>query len=356
MVLLALPMGILAIRLFFSTNEKKDKSKLFMLLCFLLIVFFVGLRSRYVGSADTRIYSFMFEQAQGQNLLDFLSSKDIIPRSFIYSEGSFYFLTWILAQVFDDAQAFILITTAIINYGVAAFIWKNAKSDTLSWVLYVCLGSLTFSMNGMRQAIAMSICLFAFEFAKQKKLLKFLLVILLAFTFHRTSVVFLLVYPICNYKPSVFTNTIVGIGSIAFLLNTRRIVALYDYFVGEDYALASEMESGGLVTVLIYAIVILSALVYLSLSNKDSRKSVMNLTLLSFVGLLFYISRYFSTQIYERISYYFFFFIILLLPEVESLFNKNSRFFFKCIVVLMAILLFAYRLSIGSFADFEFYV
>lgn len=358
MLLLLVPIGILFINLLlqncFVSEDKRRKSIMFF--SFVFVVLFVGLRSRYIGSADTRIYASMFERAHGQGLLTFLAGNDICPQNFIYSEGSFFLISWILAQVFENAQAFLLISSAVITYSVATFIWKNSKSDTLSWILYSCLGLMTFSMNGMRQAIAMSICLLSFEFVKQKNFLKFFLIIFIAFTFHRTAIVFLLVYLIYNYKPSAFANILVGVSSTAFLLNSRKLAEIYDQFTKEDYASGAEIESGGIISVLIYSIVIVLSLVYLSFSEKENKKIVITLSLLSFVGMLFYVSRYFSTQVYERISYYFFYFVIILFPELKFLFDERTRILYKLIVALMAIMLFAYRLNNGSFANYTFFI
>ena len=355
MILLALPIGILALKLFFSSKVEKNKDKIFMFLSCIFIILFIGLRSRYTGSPDTRTYATMFEQAQGQNLFNFLNNKEITLRNFIFNEGLFYFLLWALAQIFNNAQVLIFISSLFITLGVASFIWKNSKSDTLSLLLYICLGLLTFSMNGMRQAIAMTICLLSFEFVKKKNLFKFLLTIFIAFTFHRTAIVFLLVYLLFNYKSSLFTNILVGVLSVVFLLNTNRIAETYDYFTGKDYSLSPEFESGGFVTVLIYVIIIILSLIYLIVSKKQNKQIVTKLTLLSFVGLILYISRYISTQIYERVSYYFFYFPILLLPELESLFDKKNGVIFKYVVAILAIMLFTYRLSVGTFSDFNFF-
>ena len=226
----------------------------------------------------------------------------------------------------------------------------------LSWVFYLCLGSFTFAMNGLRQSMAMSVCLLAYDCAKQKKPIKFLLLVLLAFTFHSTALVFLLVYPLANYKPSWFKNgVLLGFGAL-FLVFSRSIASMYDIFADKEYAVDASVESGGYVTLMVYGLTLLVAFLYLYTKKNNKDALVTSLSVLVLVGALVYMARYFSAQIYERVSYYFFYFIILLLPKVSELFYGRDKLLLKTIMVVLAMTLFAYRINAGSFANFQFFV
>lgn len=356
MLLMSLPIGILLISaLMYNSNiSKSQKDKIFMAFCCTFVVLFIGLRSRYIGSVDTNTYVTMFENIRGIRLTTLLLNNDISSSNFIYSEGSFYIFSWILAQVFENGQAFILITTAIITLGVTNFIGKHSENLTFSWIAYICLGLMTFNMNGMRQAIAMSICLFAYDFAKQKKLIKFLLVVLLAFTFHKTSFVFLIVYPLANYKPTFAKNTLLGICGVAFLAQSQRLAAIYDNLVGGDYAEHVAFESGGFVNVAIY-IIIIAISIFVSMKREEKDKDISSFIVFLVVGFIFYISRYLTIQIFERMSYYFNYFSLLLFPKMEKAFEKRSRLFYEIMAVVLSLLLFLYRIRSGAFANFNFF-
>ena len=73
------------------------------------------------------------------------------------------------------------------------------------------------------------------------------------------------------------------------------------------------------------------------------------------VGLASYVSRFFSNQMMERVSYYFFYFLLLLVPKaIDSLDDKEQEVV-KVLFVLGCILLFTYRNMNGVFKDFHFF-
>ena len=204
-------------------------------------------------------------------------------------------------------------------------------------------------MNGMRQALAMSICLLSYRYVREKKLIRFLLVVLLAVLFHKSAIIFALVYLLRNMKLDWKSMTVLTIGVALFMAFANRFAFLYDSMTGEDYAASESFESGGLVTILIYLIAIVGIIVF----SKRLKESEGFLPFaLIVVGFSLYMGRFLSTQIYERISYYFAYFLMLGFPMVLQDMKKEERGPVRLCFMLVAIALFAYRISKGAFADF----
>ena len=361
MLLLALPIIILCLGTCFppkDKNQHRANTYIFLFLCCLAVTLFVGLRSRHVGSLDTNAYAGFFEGVRNASLFSTLKNSEITNfREFLTGEGIFTLLMWGTAQVFSNAQIFIFITSLIITICTGIFIHKHSDDPLFSWIAYICLGLMTFNMNGMRQALAMSICLLAYGFAKRRQFVRFLLIVLLAFMFHRTAFVFLIVYPLCNYKPSLIKNTIFVSLSGTFLIFSRQIAAIYDSWAGKDYASGESFDGGGFTVVSIYILLLVLSALYIHYSDKDhpERDNITALSTLLIVGFIFYISRYLSTQIFERASYYFFYFSILLFPKLSNTFDKESRPLYKMIAIVLAVVLFGYRLIGGPMSNYIFF-
>lgn len=349
-MLLLLPISVLGLRIFAPNISKYESQKrTYMILCFLLVIFFVGLRSVYSGSMDTLMYSRMFDVAtRTPSFIRFLSIREISLKNYWYKEGNFYLLVWLISRFTDNVQIFLVIITAIINGCVFKFISEHSEDFMLSCIIYTCFGSMTFSMNGMRQALAMSVCLLAYGFAVKKKFIPFLLLVLFAMTFHISAFIFLIVYPLSNF--SKFHVALLLIASGLFTAFSSKLAVLYDNLTDNDYALGESVEGGGFVTVAIYLIVVTLALMFRN--NFESESRVQSLVALCFVGFFIYISRYTSTQIFERISYYFYYFVILLIPKLSRLFKKKDRPIYSLIVCILAIMLFAYRITSSSMANY----
>lgn len=356
MILGTLPILILMISILLPKNEESKKaSKTFMIFCCVVVTLFIGLRSRYMGSIDTSNYAGMFERLRGVSFSEGVLSHGKTISDFIFEEGGFLLYMWSLAQIFSSAQPFIFVSTTISTILVGRFIYKHSEDEVISWIVYICLGLMTFNMNGMRQSLAMAICLLSYDFAKEKKLFRFLLIVFLAFLFHKTAFVFLMVYPLCNYNPNSLKNTCLVALTGLFLTFSRQLAAIYDEWAGKDYASGESFEGGGGVVVITYVLLILLSVLYIGFEKKEDGDVVRNLSILIGVGFVFYFSRYISTQIFERVSYYFFYFSLLLFPKLKNLFNRDSRYLYKLIVIGLAIILFCYRASKGAFADFGFF-
>ena len=138
--------------------------------------------------------------------------------------------------------------------------------------------------------------------------------------------------------------------AIAFLAFAGQLALLYDNMTGEDYSESESFDSGGVVTILIYVIAIV-----LPLLSLERLKEANVFVPWSFVvlGLVVYLGRFTTLQIYERISYYFFYFVMLVFANLFASYEKKTKVFFTLCFSVLAIALFTYRISKGDFAAFK---
>ena len=354
-ILIALPIWVIVLWLFTAPNSNKNNAKLFMALCVVSLIFILGFRSGSTGTRDTGIYLQAFESAKNSRSLDSFLDKIGFEygKNALFSEIGFFSYMWVSSLVLPTAQWFLVLTSAIMIGLTAKFIWDNSEDYGLSWIIFICLGSMTFAMNGMRQAMAMSICLLAYTYAKNKKPIKFLLIVLIAILFHKSALLFLIVYFVVNMKHGFKSTSLLVIGTAMFFSLADRLVFMYGDVVGEYYEIES-FDSGGIITLAIYVIaIVLTLIVNVSLNNDD--KAPFHLLALSVLGCALYCSRYLSTQIYERISYYFLYFLMLLLPSVFKKISAKERTIIVRLFLVCAVALYAYRISKGSFANFKLF-
>ena len=330
-----------------DVTENKKRRNLYIIICGMCIVFVMGFRSRFSGSTDTDSYCNLFESIQksGIGFLDFIESRRSDSGLF-FSEVGFSVYVWLLANIFPTSQWLLIITAIIVTVCTLKFISKHSSDVVVSIVMYITLGLFTFNMNGLRQGVAMSFCLLAYDFIKDKKFIPFALVVLLAMSFHKSALIFAFSYLLAFMKPKWNYIFAFIIALVLFVTFADDISFLYDSMTGEGYFGGDSFDSGGYITVAIYVITIAVALLF----NKKWDKSIFLPLLLALMGLSFYIIRYMSVQIYERISYYFFYFTILLLPLVIAKFDGRSRLLINSIVIVLSIMLFFYRIYGGNFA------
>lgn len=195
------------------------------------------------------------------------------------------------------------------------------------------------SLNISRQYVAVLICMYSFRYIEEKSFGRFLIIILVAYLFHRSAIVFLVAYLFqyitINKKNIIIISGIVLIGSfifkdlLSFLVN---ITGLYDTYTFES-------RSGtfnGILISLIYFLPIIY--IYIVGKNKFNLKDEL-LFKIYFWGVIFYL---YSSQFFyfNRISLYFriFFIFAILLVFKYSKFSINKKVFLYLYLILSCFL------------------
>lgn len=326
-------------------NNNRDK-RIYLFICGFVMFLMIALRHNSVGSDDSFNYYSNWSDLQS---LSFNSMKTYVPNHEM--EAGYLYTVWVLSKVFVHPQFLFVITGAFFSFSVCRYIYINSKEPSISLVMFYCLGLYTFMVQGLRQSIAMSLCLFAIEFCKNKKPIKFLVLIAIAFLFHKSAVAFLPVYFLSYVK--LTTVTYIGtFGVGAFLLAfSGPLIRYANILFGSEYYRV--VDSGGFVAVAIYVIILVTAF---ALQNNYGNKKHFDLFfLLTFFGATFYSMRYVGGLIAGRISWYYMFGQLILLPNIVSTMEKRTRVIVKFAIVSLCVLLFAYRLHDSNLLVYRFF-
>lgn len=332
----------------YGLRQKNHKS--YLILCGILITLVAGLRSMHAGSGDTYAYALRFEAMPRFETFETFYDTYLSNRDFLQSETGFHWMSWLLARINSEPQTLIFTTSAFVTIATCYFIYKNSANGFLSLLIYICLGLFTFNLNGMRQALAMSVCLFAYEQAKKRNLIRFILLVLLAMQFHKTAICFFPVFilPMLSYSKGNVLLYILGM--VIFLLVLDNIILAYNDFTGEEYKADDSSSGGGLFVILIYVFALCISLMQPE-ALKNRNASIMCYAVI--LGLAAYVARFFSNQMMERISFYYFYFTILLIPEgIEKLDTREGKIV-RWLFIIFALALFSYRIATGEFQTFE---
>lgn len=92
---------------------------------------------------------------------------------------------------------------AFISMGLKCLYFSRSENGIIALFVYFTLMFIMMEMNGIRHGIAVSFLFFAFDEAKNRKLIRFILLVLLASSFHISSLIFFPVYFIVNRKVSI---------------------------------------------------------------------------------------------------------------------------------------------------------
>lgn len=170
-----------------SKSEKLRRK--YIIICSIIIFAMIACMHRGVGSGDALWYYNNWEYMSSIDFEEFL-----YVHNYIDMEKGYLVAVWLLSKVFVNPQFVFVFYGLLVAVSIGRFLYINCENAVVGIVMFNCLGLWGFMVQGLRQGIAMCICLFAIEYCKQRKPVKFILIVLLAAMFHASAVAFLIVY------------------------------------------------------------------------------------------------------------------------------------------------------------------
>ncbi len=310
-IILIISFLLVGLLLYFISNKVKVNKRISIWGCFILF-FYGALRSTSVGT-DVQSYTDTYLTLPYMSFKEIFSSITIVSR-----DPFFYTFLKMLTYINDDPQFMLMVISAIVAICVSIFIYKNSVNPILSFTMFITLRYYSFTLTGLRQAIAWAVVILSYEFIKEKKPLKFILTVCLAALFHKSALVFLLAYPLANVKRidimTLIASLILGINFITNGLIIKLIVQIPLLDQYQSYVFGGETTSSGSTLLLIYISIILFAFVVRNkiISKGDDIYLMYNLTI---VGIAITTLSFEYANVF-RIGYYFIFPIIILFPIV----------------------------------------
>lgn len=285
----------------------------------------------------------------GTYVLNFLYMIDTpLELAIKFSRMEVGYLTFVklLTYITHSGLIYQVICISFMIFCMYIFLRQFEIEDALLYIYFYCtLGIFFFMFTGTRQCLAMSICLFSYQFLVRKKYFKFLMCILLAFFFHRSSVLFLSILFIYNRKISK-VNVLVY--SILTIIAGKYLNIIQQWFNDKlEYNYGIESTGNGLIFFIIILLFTIFSIVMTYNCNKslNANKYSRILMNINFITLSLWFLRLY-TRIAERPSYYFMFFsCIFYANALNNIMDVKKRKIYKIIIFILTMLLYVYRLN-----------
>lgn len=261
-------------------------------------------------------------------------------------EIGFHALTKAITYITDNPSVYLAITSAIICILLGLYIKQFATSKIYAVYFYYTIGLFAFSLAGLRQVLAMSICLFAYEAIRRKRLILFIIIIGVAFQFHKSAIFFLPAYPIARFRWK-WNDILIALASIgAFCIFYKQLYSYIAVWLGYENYTMSSSGNGEIFAVILVAIGVLG-FIYKDRLLRLDRSNLMFLNL-HFALIVLWMIRFFIGTV-DRPSFYYLYASIILLDKIFSLEFENSsmdrtnKFLLISALMLFGVL-FVYRL------------
>lgn len=184
-------------------KDKETKRLVYYGACGFLILIFVA--QDYSVSID--IAEYMRQWA----IIPELSFGEMLSHKF---EIGYVLLCWVLERLFASDRVLLLVLGVMILLPFCRSFEKETENPMIALMAFLALGMYMHAIIFWRQLVAMAILTYSYRFIRERKLLPFLLVVLLTMTFHKVSVVFVPLYFVYNIPINKWLLLFCGVCSV----------------------------------------------------------------------------------------------------------------------------------------------
>ena len=284
-------------------------------LAIILLALIAVLRGITVG-ADTKNYYAYFEdiaQLHTWKDLSYYADRYLIETGYmIYNK--------LLGFFFESGQTITVCNSILLFVALAIMVKKYSVKPVLSLFLYISLGIYQTALNMMPSSIACLIVLGSYCFIMERKLWKYLAMIVLAMQMHQSVFIFAFLYFLPKIRLTRFRAAVLfGAGGVLLMLYDRLlpVISLFVPEVYRRYLATSQITNG---VVFIFHVLIFVFILVVTDFKKTDR--TFNLYLWTFILELEFYWLSFRLEIFSRVSFLFSPVLILLVPYV----TENMRF------------------------------
>ncbi len=284
-----------------------------------------GLRHWTVGD-DTRQYADHFQKGIDTPWDEVLSNFWNYLFNGLDVKDPGYFLLQKIFQVFSTDYQIWLIFIAVTFTGLMArWIYKYSSMPDISFLIYSVLFFMFYSLTGLRQTLATALIYFlGYEYAKNKKFVRLVIIAFLAFVLHKSSVVFIIYLLIANINITLPYFVAMMVSSVALAVLGKQLYGPVALFLGFDES-QIDYAGGGAETyatiLTLLCIVSFCLYPYINKRRRDA-KYIYNMLFLTLMSTLLV----YQNQSFMRVQQYYSMIIMIVIPEIINTIEKKYRF------------------------------
>lgn len=341
-----------------ASNTQK-RSNILLGIIFISIFLICVLRSGSVGR-DIAGYELAYKMTKDVPFSDF---------NYIYYENGYLLFMKICVAMKMNFQCFLVVTYLIILFPIFIFIEKFSNDKIFSVLIYICYIIFEFDLTGLRQAIAMSITLVAFVVLIEKKkmyMLWYVLLILLAMTFHKSAIICFAILPLMIIKDIKWYSVIVALITIISLaLRSALLPYIKQLFDKDSFNTNAALHIGANVIFMVimaaYFLYVLNIVKKGSGYNRELYDEVFvenNELFFKIFLLSILLALFFGNETSARSFMFFSQSLIILLPNTLFYLEKKSSIILRMLFVAFFVYFFATNTLIANNFDivpYKFY-
>lgn len=288
-------------------KRKQGAMRLFFVILFLML----ALRHLTVGR-DLGGYSYMFDRI----------SQFGWKEMFSYSIETAYTLLNKAVLLLHGNFRVLLVSVGLLTILPTARQYiKHSEDPILTISLFICMSTFFMLFSGLRQSISIALGFVAFAFTREKKLVPFVLIVILAVLFHTTAFMLAFMYPLYHARITKKWLLAVVPAMLALFVFNRQVfgflttvLSLFTNYIG------SIGSTNAYTMLILFSLFSVYSFVIADEEKLDQDTIGMRNFLLFATALQMFAPLHATAM---RMNYYYIIFIPLLIPKLIA--NRNVR-------------------------------
>lgn len=327
-------------------RTKYINKKIFLTSSFFIMGIILAFRGNNVGE-DTNHFLNVFLCVKNISWKTIFTSGIDVVYNTVYNvdlsmEVGYILFNKIISIFTNNGQWILFFSSFIMCLLIAKFIYDNTNNVFISTYIFMCESIYMNSFNLMRQLLALSIGIQCYTFLKKNNYRKSILLILIAFLFHKSAIVLFVLIPlfwIKNNKKAikyvVFFSVLINFSIPIIYKILYKFIPLYAFYLKNNYW---QTSIDGRILLWFIEIIICFFIIKNNINDKESfiitSCTIIHIAL-QFMGL--------NIVMFERLSLYFSIFLIFLFPYFSRYIKGNYKIIYKLfIMAILTILFFNY--------------
>lgn len=299
------------------------------IVCGFQLFLVLAMRSEFYGADALYYYNgyCLISDYSFEEICSLLSPSPInvagLPYPYAYENG-WVVVNWVSSFVGLDYRQFMIVLAAFTSLSISLFSYRYSENPGYSIFIASCLIFYLYSFYILRQTLAFCVCLFASKYLLERKPVKFFILVLLATMFHRSAVLFAILYPFANRH--VDQNTIKkSIGALVLLLVLSAFVLpsvlppVLAVFGKAHYDFSFRFNN-----LLVLQLLTVICLLFFDIEEMAKSRTTSIAIYSSIISMLVY-SLLLSNEVMARSIEYIWVFVIVLVPAMLERLEKHER-------------------------------
>ena len=186
-----------------------------------------------------------------------------------YKEPGIRFLSKITRDISDSGTGLIFLSSLITVGIYCLMIYRHSAMYLVSMLVFLFLGDWAGSFNGVRQYLAAAVLFAGHRFIVKRRIISYLLVVLLASLFHRTALVMIIPYFLFTRKPDLTQFILLAAGALIIRLSYDIVFALIGSYKGTIVNFKDQYITNS-INPLRIAVCFIPVILFLLTNNKQS--------------------------------------------------------------------------------------